>query len=235
MSEKKVTLTESEFKVALTNYFKGLAHSEQEEFYCKPEVCSYYDTSVRFDLGIAIYPKEENRRAWTHSNLKLIGIEIKTDKDTFNRLSTQLPNYVKVFDEVYIAVQSKEIPKQIPQFIGVVRINEKKEIVIERKSQISATKFDDYCNRFIFNRGLAELDFKIKDTDAGRLQTLLNSIYEIRRKFMANTFFGSRVYNSSDAKAMKFTIPLTPREKEMLKSIFSSRQIYLNETKEVSK
>ena len=220
-------LTESEFKTAIRNYFKGLATNWKEEFHSKEEVCSYYDSNVRFDLAIVIYPK--NLDNW--KGLRLIGIEIKTNKDTFKRLAQQLPAYVRVFDKVYIAVQTKEIPEQIPQFIGVIRINEKKEITIERESQIQGSDFNDYCNNFIFKRGLAELGFKITEKDSRRLEALLNAIYGIRKKFIANTFFGSRVLDCTNQNEMKFTIPLAGQEKEMLKSIFASRQTYLEEKK----
>lgn len=224
----KKTLTENEFKIALKNYFKGNADKYKMEYYSKEEVCSLYNQDVRFDLGIATYSKDPSS---FNQDIKLIGIEIKTDKDTFKRLSTQLPNYVKVFDEVYIAIQSKEIPEQIPQFIGVIRVNEKQEITIERHSQIAGTGFDDYMNSFVFKRLIAELDFNMNDKNAELLHTTLDKIYGLRKKLMANTFFGTRVSDPTNSKEMKFTIPLLEKEKELIKSLFASRQSYLTEKK----
>jgi len=58
-------------------------------------------------------------------NGKLIGYEIKTDKDTLNRLSAQVLAYNEVFDKVFIVTGEKHLLKAleiIPQWWGVYLI-----------------------------------------------------------------------------------------------------------------
>lgn len=64
---------------------------------------------------------------------ELIGIEIKSDRDQLNRLRDQLIDYIRLFDKIYIALESKNVPEFIPPYIGIIRCNEK--VHIEREAQ----------------------------------------------------------------------------------------------------
>lgn len=58
-------------------------------------------------------------------NGKLIGYEIKTDKDTLSRLSSQVLAYNEVFDKVFIVTGEKHLTKAleiVPQWWGVYLI-----------------------------------------------------------------------------------------------------------------
>lgn len=71
---------------------------------------------------------------------KLIGIEIKSDADTYTRLSTQVKDYNYFFDYNYIAVgisHSKYVHKHIPAHWGILCVykeNEKIKIDKLRKA-----------------------------------------------------------------------------------------------------
>lgn len=66
---------------------------------------------------------------------EVIGIEIKSDKDSFRRLTKQLSDYYGICNRVYIAVEDKEVPKDMPSFVGVFRLNNNK-IEEERYAEI---------------------------------------------------------------------------------------------------
>ncbi len=58
---------------------------------------------------------------------KLIGIEIKSDSDTYTRLPTQIKDYNHFFDYNYIAVgttHTKQVHKHIPEHWGILSVAE---------------------------------------------------------------------------------------------------------------
>lgn len=62
---------------------------------------------------------------------EIIGIEIKSDKDTFIRLRGQLPQYYEACSRVYIAVSNdREVPKDVPSFVGILNVSEDRFIEI---------------------------------------------------------------------------------------------------------
>jgi hypothetical protein len=63
-------------------------------------------------------------------NGKLVGYEIKTDKDNLNRLSSQINAYSEVFDQAYIISGKKHLSKvldQVPGWWGVYAIEPDEE------------------------------------------------------------------------------------------------------------
>lgn len=79
-------------------------------------------------------------------NGKLIGYEIKTEKDNLNRLSTQVIAYNEVFDKAYIVLSEKHLNKAlhiVPDWWGVYLIegdSEKVRFKCLRKAQINQFK-----------------------------------------------------------------------------------------------
>lgn len=67
----------------------------------------------------------------------IIGIEIKSDADTYERLKRQIRDYNKFCDKNYIVVgksHEKHIEKYVPKHWGILIIDERQEgIVIEEK------------------------------------------------------------------------------------------------------
>lgn len=59
-----------------------------------------------------------------HEN-KIVGFEIKSDKDNLLRLEEQMKDYTRFCDECYIVTGDKhieEIPMVVPEFYGIIRI-----------------------------------------------------------------------------------------------------------------
>ena len=63
---------------------------------------------------------------------KLIGVEIKSDADTYSRLARQLKDYNKFFDYNYVVVgssHSKHIEEHVPEYWGIIEAISKEESV----------------------------------------------------------------------------------------------------------
>ncbi|MBQ9764585.1 MAG: MmcB family DNA repair protein [Lachnospiraceae bacterium] len=67
---------------------------------------------------------------------RIIGFEIKSDKDNLLRLETQMKDYTRFCDECYIVTGDKhvnELPEVIPDFYGIIKIyrDDSDELAIE--------------------------------------------------------------------------------------------------------
>ena len=63
---------------------------------------------------------------------KLIGVEIKSDADTYARLARQVKDYNKFFDYNYVVVgssHSKHIVEHVPEYWGIIEAISKEESV----------------------------------------------------------------------------------------------------------
>lgn len=63
---------------------------------------------------------------------KLIGVEIKSDADTYARLARQVKDYNKFFDYNYVVVgssHSKHIEEHVPEYWGIIEAINKEESV----------------------------------------------------------------------------------------------------------
>jgi hypothetical protein len=63
----------------------------------------------------------------------LVGYEIKTEKDTLERLQNQVNAYNEVFDKAFIVVSEKHLEKalqMIPDWWGVYLINKKRDKIV---------------------------------------------------------------------------------------------------------
>lgn len=63
---------------------------------------------------------------------KLIGVEIKSDADTYARLARQVRDYNKFFDYNYVVVgssHSKHIEEHVPEYWGIIEAISKEESV----------------------------------------------------------------------------------------------------------
>ena len=63
---------------------------------------------------------------------KLIGVEIKSDADTYARLARQVKDYNKFFDYIYVVVgssHSQHIEEHVPEYWGIIEAISKEESV----------------------------------------------------------------------------------------------------------
>jgi hypothetical protein len=51
----------------------------------------------------------------------LVGLEIKSKKDTLKRLDNQIAEYLHIFDLVYVVLEEHQPPASLPPFVGIIR------------------------------------------------------------------------------------------------------------------
>ncbi len=88
------------------------------------------DTFVVDELGLK---NGESRADIAVLNGKMIGYEIKTEKDNLNRLANQITSYNGVFDKIYLITDKKHLDKAtdlIPSWWGIFLI-EKQDVTNE--------------------------------------------------------------------------------------------------------
>jgi len=137
----------------------------------------YYDT---FDVVCAkINEKSEIE--------EIIGIEIKSDKDQILRLEYQLVNYIRIFDRVYLALESKTIPDFIPPYIGIIRCND--HILFERDAQFLYLKPEN-GNPINFNAisNTIKRSGGIKSRSK-ELMVYISGFEKVKRKLIYNSIF----------------------------------------------
>lgn len=144
-------------------------------------------------------------------SLKLYGFEIKSDKDTFERLQRQLQHYSFICEEVWIVLHKKEIPKWLPDWVGVIRITEKGKIY---RQQYAFSK-----DPFEISTGYAWDVIARENGVAGsktKLQTMFNEIISIRKNILFNHYFAIQYDSSTNKSIFKRFYPLNDRQKRFI-------------------
>lgn len=141
--------------------------------------------------------------------LNMAGLEIKSDKDDFTRLTAQLRSYYSIFNHVYIVLHKKKAPAWLPSEIGILRVFEDGSVVQEQHSwmhdplEISTNYEWDALFR---ENGLGVTSKQTKDT--------LRIVMEVRRNILFNRFFAeSAGFNTK--KFNKFW-PFTEKQKAVI-------------------
>ena len=73
------------------------------------------------------------------NNNEILGIEVKSEFDTLNRLDGQVSDYLKVFDKVIVVVATKHLEKakkQLPDRVGIWEITDSGIKVINRGKKL---------------------------------------------------------------------------------------------------
>ncbi len=137
---------------------------------------------------------------------KIIAFEVKTDKDNYKRLKGQIENYIHLVDEVYLIIQSKEIPDDLPFFVGVIRCNEKVEIL--RKAIDVRHSIDHY--------EMWEIMIKNTNRKVGiPLKSNLKHFFTITENLERKLIWNQFVIGFHQSYIKKY-LPLTEEEKNML-------------------
>ena len=94
---------------------------------------STIDSSFRADLALA--------------NGRLVGFEIKSEKDNLKRWITQMDAYLNVFDEVWLCVHGKHLESALtitPKTIGIIVVDNYESLALVRsaKKQSSNNAYD---------------------------------------------------------------------------------------------
>jgi len=161
---------------------------------------------------------ERNANSWNtnpldlvagdEDDLTMIGFEVKGDTDNFSRLKSQLHFYDIACDNVYLVVHKKNPPEWLPQHMGVLRVFENGDAVIENHPY--QVGFLDVSTNFEWD---ALFKSNALGTTSKRTKIMLGILVDIRRNILFNRFFGKKGY--TDNKFEKF-YPFTDEQREIL-------------------
>jgi hypothetical protein len=129
MFNEQLALKPNEIRSVLRNWVTDkfqLKHDDiliDELGFSNKDPNSTVDSSFRADLALA--------------NGRLVGFEIKSEKDSLKRWTAQMQAYSNVFDEVWLCTHNKHLLNAIkitPQHIGIMVIDDFKSIAVVRGS-----------------------------------------------------------------------------------------------------
>jgi len=149
--------------------------------------------------------------AGDESSLKLYGFEIKSDRDTFERLQRQLQHYSFICQEVWLVLHKKQIPKWLPSWVGVIRVTEKGQIYQEQSSY--------FKEPFEISTGYAWDKIAHENGIAGskkELQKMFDKIISIRKNILFNQYFAIQYNNTTNNSEFKKFFPLDDEQKRFI-------------------
>lgn len=141
----------------------------------------------------------------------IVGFEAKTDKDNYGRLFGQINSYLAICDMVYLVVQNKEIPKDLPFFVGVISSQSGKGEILRRAYSLKHSVEAAEC----WNTMLHNLEKHVGLGRGERAMLFFDAIETIKKKLIWNQFVVGfhRAWHED-------YIPLTPKEKRLIKTFF---------------
>ena len=150
-------------------------------------------------------------------NAKIIGFEAKTNKDNYFRLYEQLNSYLSICDEVYLIVEDKKIPKDLPFYVGVIRVENCKGKIIRNPQSLKHSVDVNECwstllKAFNTHAGLERSQKTISFFDA---------VENIKRKLIWNQFV-----IGFHQTYVKDYVELTSEEKRIIRAFFGDDQIW---------
>jgi len=154
--------------------------------------------------GIAFIQQKEG--------IKIIGFEAKTDHDNFNRLYTQMNSYLNICDEVYLVLQSKETPKDLPFYIGILRVKEGK-IQVERRPQTLKHEVNE--NR-IWKIMVENLNRQVQIKVTSHTKDIFGLVENIKKKLLWNQYVVGYRTHWADSY-----VDLDDKEKKLLQGYYA--------------
>lgn len=158
--------------------------------------------------------------AGDENSLAIYGFEIKSDKDSFDRLERQLHHYSFICENIYLVVHKKELPKWLPDWCGVIRVTEDKEIFLEKhpyKNDLFHISTGYAWDKIAKENGI----YGSKD----KLQCLFNEIIKIRNNILFNHYFAIEYNSSTNSSDFKKFFPLTDKQKTFITGLTVEYQI----------
>lgn len=173
----------------------------------------YFKTQVeiggRIIDGLAFVKRPDNG-----SDFKIIGFEVKANTDNYNRLYDQVDGYLAICDEVYLVIQDKKIPSDLPFYVGIIRV-QKGLGIIEREATSLKHSIDqgEYWKTLL--NGLA-VKLELNGKKAQHLIDFFTNVENIKRKLVYNQF-GEGFHQTYVNKYLQ----LDTKEKQLLHSFFN--------------
>ena len=118
---------------------------------------------------------------------KIIGFEAKTDGDSYVRLHSQINSYLTICDEVYLIIESKKIPRDLPFYVGVIRV-ENGEAGMMRHACSLKHSIDANGNCWATLLKSASRHAGLEVSKGEFISSFFNAVENIKRKLIWNQF-----------------------------------------------
>jgi hypothetical protein len=160
--------------------------------------------------GLAFVGKSNNY----DSNTKIIGFEIKTNRDNYRRLYDQINSYLSICDEVYLVIEDKKTPKDLPFYVGIIRVQDSTTQIERRAVSLKHTIDSGEHWKTLLKNFCTSIDLK-RSTP---LIEFFDTVENIKRKLIWNQFVVGwrKTY-------VKEYVALTDNEKRLLRIFFADR------------
>ena len=144
-------------------------------------------------------------------NAKIIGFEAKADTDNYQRLYQQINSYLAICDEVYLIIEGKQPPEDLPFYIGIIKVEKGIGKVIRSATSLKHSIDVGECWKTLLKGLNAHLNLK-RDTNPLHF---FNAVENIKRKLIWNQFVIG--YHQTWVKEY---VALTDAEKRIVTSYF---------------
>lgn len=145
-------------------------------YYCERVIKYYFiqhlrnkmDHIVAFEMAVG-----DSRVDICRINGSSYAYEIKTEYDTFDRLETQMSDYIKTFEKVYVIVPKarvNDVRLLIPESCGIIsyRLNSSNKIVFSYAKKAKKNRCDvRCCIKSLSSNDMSYLLKLLKKTDSG--------------------------------------------------------------------
>jgi len=148
-----------------------------------------------------------------NSNTKIIGFEAKTNHDNYKRLYDQINSYLSICDEVYLVIEDKDVPKDLPFYVGVIKVYDGASKITRRATSLKHSADVGDCWKTLLKNLCINIGLK-RETP---LIKFFNTIENIKRKLIWNQFVigWHQTY-------VKEYVSLTDDEKKLIKLFFDT-------------
>lgn len=144
-------------------------------------------------------------------NAKIIGFEAKADTDNYERLYNQVNAYLAICDEVYLIIEGKQPPEDIPFYIGIIKVEKGLGKIIRSATSLKHSIDVGECWKSLLKGLNSHVKLK-RDTN---LIQFFNAVENIKRKLIWNQF----VIGWHQTWVEEY-VPLTDSERRLVVSYF---------------
>ena len=145
-------------------------------------------------------------------NAKIIGFEAKTNRDNYSRLFDQISAYQSICDEVYLVVEDRSPPKDLPVYVGIIHVIDGKSEILRKATSLKHSIDPGECWKTLLKNICIHAGLK-RNTP---LTSFFDTVENIKRKLIWNQFVIG--FHQTYVKAY---VPLTDDEKRLLQLFFN--------------
>jgi len=150
-----------------------------------------------------------------NSNTKIIGFEAKTNHDNYKRLYGQINSYLSICDEVYLVIEDKDVPKDLPFYVGVIKVQDSISKIARQATSLKHSADVGDCWKTLLKNLCVSIGLK-KETP---LIKFFNTLENIKRKLIWNQF----VIGWHQTYVDEY-VALTDDEKKLIKLFFDTEK-----------